>query len=278
MKLLKKANVNICWLMVIISLLVALVGCNKEIIDGKDGNDLLQPRTSAQILNVQINKKYYPVFMGVQEGKAALKDLVFGSQGWWLDTGEDYVFAIYGHSVVRYNIDKNEIDTIINLGESYKGWPTAVSVSSKGNHLIIYDFDFGNSASCANYFLIDIKKEKTTPLAEKYDKSKHNEFREKIPEEVRGEVEGFRFKSEESTKVSDEVMDLILKKNNINKYSLDNIINIKDNKSCAFIPYNEELTGYLGYYQFVVFDEKGNVIQQCELNIHSSRGSLEQGY
>lgn len=132
-------------------------------------------------------KKYYPKFMDVEEGKTALKPLVFGSIGWSLYHRQNFLFAVFGSYVLRYNISENTIDRVVDLGQSYNNWPFGVSVSSNGRYSISYSFDF-HGEPARNFFLIDFETKTAQLICDLYSKEKVEIIKnDKIPDEIKDE-------------------------------------------------------------------------------------------
>ncbi|KPU43277.1 hypothetical protein OXPF_27180 [Oxobacter pfennigii] len=170
---------------VCICLLSGLTACYKKSATSEE----TLPVASFDSVVEAVDKKYYPKFMDIEEGKTALKPLVYGSIGWSLLHRQNFLFAVFGRYVLRYNINENKVDKVDYLGESYNNWPFGASASSNGRYSISYSFDFYGEPA-RNYFLIDFETETAELICDIYSEEKVDIIKNyKIPDEIKGELE-----------------------------------------------------------------------------------------
>lgn len=163
------------YLFICICLLLGTAACGKK--DQKKPVDLS---------NMKVDEKYYPEFMDSTEGKESLKSLVFGSMGWSLYSSDNFLFALVGRYIVRYNINENNVDQIIQRGADE--WPSITSFSKDGRYVITGNFDF-NGTTSRNYFLMDLEKQTVNLICDVYDEEKIDEIiNQKIPDEIKKDI------------------------------------------------------------------------------------------
>ena len=110
---------------------------------------------------------YTPRFLDIAAGKLAIKNLMFGSDGWRLWHRENYLFATFGAFVLRYDIAENQIDRIVFLGERQEGYIYCSSLSSSGDCCIAYSVSFQTQLEeYRNFFRIDFEAEQITFISE----------------------------------------------------------------------------------------------------------------
>ena len=245
---------------------------------------ILTTSSSEVLKRMEVDEKYHPQFVDIDEGNQVLEPLVFGSIGWSVSGTVNFLFAIHGNYVVRYNIKENKVDRIVDLGESYKGWPHTISCSKNGTYCISHNSDFYGDLS-RNYFLIDMEKKTTKLILDIYDEKIISEvIKEMIPKGVQSEVNEELLKF--NMTVSNPCCDLVAwgmtgvkfaNKNGeskvlncLNYYSdLGGYYIFNEKKMGALIPSsdNQEDFGLLGYYKFVVIDVVNDkIIQEYVLN------------
>jgi len=101
-----------------------------------------------------------PVFLPLEEGLAALQPLMFYSHGWRLQAQGNFLFADFDRYVVRYNIDTNEVDVVIDRGEAPPGFIHAFSISEDGRQAIAFAWEFpGIAGTETRYMLIDFERQ-----------------------------------------------------------------------------------------------------------------------
>lgn len=226
-----------------------------------------------------LDESFYPSLIDYESSKDRLKDLTFGSIGWTLRHRKDYLFAVYGKYILRYNIRDNKIDKMVELGKSYNNWPFGTSFSSDGDYCIAYSFDFSGEDS-RNYFLIDFIADKTWLIC-----GRVNEFDlNKVPESVRDEISGNSFsRPKEQTnysitrKQTDENKAEYYFRNEHGEIKIINSLSplghggaytiVDKNRIGAIMPQNPEEEWALGYYKFVVIDvSQDKIVQDYMIN------------
>jgi hypothetical protein len=231
-------------------------------------------------------EKHYPKFMDVETGKQALKPLVFGSIGWsYPYYREQFLFTTTGGYLLRYNINKNEVDRVVYLGEGYNGWPYEFSFSSNGRYSIVSNFSFSGGLN-RNYFLIDFEENTVELICDIYSEDKVAEIiNNRIPKEVKREVnkylmfdlsESATCCSIEETASTTEPYNYLYtfhdkNGNTSNLYSLKNLscgsYSIIDENRVAAIMSPEGIGCDLGYFKIAIIDVKEDkIIQEYFLN------------
>lgn len=208
----------------------------------------------------QIDEKYKPTFMDIESGKSAIKTLIYGSVGWDLRYRAPFLFAVQGRYILRYDIDKNEIDRIVDLRESYNGWPFQTSFSSNGRYCIEYSFDFNNDEPAHNYFIIDFERKTADLITDIYNKN----FVPKLSDDIKGEMQDLRFNVNEPAVFHSYNGNEITA---LKDLGLGCYINVDENRIGAIMPISSELSGELGYYKFSIIDiRKNEIVHEYMLN------------
>jgi hypothetical protein len=170
-----------------------------------------------------------------------LKPLIWGSEGWGIDAHGDYLFATFYKYVLRYDIKKNQIDKIIDLGEAPDHWYYSATFSPDGQSCVAQAHEFDGPGQTGRV-LIDLKKETAAPTE-----------REHFPTLL-----GSPYQANDFVKV---------KVLNAYENGTAVAITMDENRIGAILP-TEAGWDALGYYKFAVIDlAKDKIMQECPMNL-----------
>ena len=209
-----------------------------------------------------------PEFLEHDTGKAALQPLIFGSESWSLWHRQDYLFAVLGRHILRYDIPGNTIDRVIDLGDSYKNWPFGTCFSEDGRYIMSYSFDFGNEQTSRNYFLLDLEEESAKLLCAEYDEEKTAPYRFSAPKQTNFPIT-YRGPSDDEdtyhyfyTDSAGNTHEISALKN----LGAGNYKYVGEDRIGAIVA--EDPSDFsMGYYKFIVIDAiTDTVLQECAIN------------
>ena len=183
-----------------------------------------------------------PAFLPLDEGLAALKPLIYGSQGWGIDTQGDYIFAQFWKYVLRYDVRTNQIDRIIDLGEAPEYWYYNTTFSPDGQGCMAQAHEFDGPGQTGRVF-IDLK----------------------IEAYMHTEQEHFPYDADRFYQIEDvEKIKALVP----HEYGTAMVIAMDKNRAGAILPSNEAGWDALGYYRFAVIDlAQDKIVQECPMNV-----------
>ena len=244
-------------------LLISIAACgntNEEQPVTTDGT--VAATATAANENGTVDKKYYPTLVQKNEAEKAIESLTFASEGWDLRSRDNFLFAIHGNYVIRYNIGENKIDKYMYLGDD-SGHPFAVSISSNGRYLITYNFDFDNEQPPYNYFLTDLTEENVELITAEYNEVEAENIRAALdlPDEIKGEIKNLRFDVPEKSEENVDWKNITVAEKPAGGWTV-----IDDNTLGIIMPIASENEQKLGYYKIVVIDcTQDKIINECPL-------------
>ena len=196
-----------------------------------------------------------PTFLPPGTGTEALKPLIWGSEGWWLDTQGDYIFAHFFRYLLRYDIKTNKIDKIIDLGDAPQSWWYASTYSPDGQTCVVQAQNFDGPGETGR-LLIDLKNETVTETEqEHFSHSTQTNPRQVEPRLLEHGYGWF-------------INDVEIKALRPYAATITEVIAIDENRVGALMPVSDEANGYLGYYKFAVIDlAQDKIIQECPMNV-----------
>ena len=95
-------------------------------------------------------------FLSLEEGLEAVKTFYWGSQGWRLLAGGDYLFTVFGNHIVRYSISENRVESIVKLNAP-EYWDSYISPSPDGETVMAIAVEFPGGPGETNEILIDYR-------------------------------------------------------------------------------------------------------------------------
>ena len=171
---------------------ICFVGCEK-------GDLPYGPKTTATShYDNMINSESiaYPCFLSVENDFRLIADCNLSNTGLQLDARESFVIIAFGRYVIRYSVELNKIDKIIDLGHVDKYHSHNITSSSDGRYIIssVLNLDSDDIANTAkNYCLIDFELQNISHLADCFSEINSKAAEEKIPDEVRKEYYNLSF-------------------------------------------------------------------------------------
>ncbi len=182
---------------------ICFVGCEKDDLS-YDQNTTTSLKDNI-INNVSID---YPCFLSVENDFRLIADCNLSNTGLQLDARESFVIIAFDRYVIRYNIELNKIDKIIDLGPFDNYHSHNITSSSDGRYIISSVLNLGSddiANTDENYCLIDFELQKISQLADCFSETNSKAAEEKIPDEVRKEYYNLSFSIDElkSDKISD---------------------------------------------------------------------------
>ena len=194
-----------------------------------------------------------PVFLSPDTGREALKPLIWGSDGWWIDAQGDYIFAHFFRYIVRYDTKKNRIDKLIDLGEAPQYWWYAATYSPDGQSCVAQAREFDGPGQTGKV-LIDLKKETVKPTEQEH----YPHGMDSKPYQVDYQYDNGWFINKAEIKA-------------MRPYTGANgtavAIAMDRNRVGAILP-SEAGWDALGYYKFAVVDLKQDkIVQECPMNV-----------
>ncbi|MCL2300197.1 MAG: M56 family metallopeptidase, partial [Firmicutes bacterium] len=196
-----------------------------------------------------------PTFLSVEQGREALKHLIWGSDGWWLDTQGDYIFAHFWRYIVRYDIKTNRIDKIIDLGDAPQYWWYASTYSPDGRYCVAQAQEFDGPGHTGKV-LIDLKNE--TVKSTEQEHFPHSFDSNPYQVESRLLEHGYGWF----------LNDVEIKALRPYASTITEIIPLDNNRVGALMPVSADASGYLGYYKFAVIDlAQDKIVQECIMNV-----------
>ena len=191
-----------------------------------------------------------PTFL--PRGTAALKPLIWGSEGWGIDTQSDYIFAHFWRYVVRYDIKKNQIDKIIDLGKAPESWYYNVTFAPDGQSCVAQAHEFDGPGQTGRV-LIDLKNETYVSTKQEHFPALLGslyqiEYQYGMGWFINGaEIKVLRPYAEQSGTAVAIAMD--------------------ENRVGAILP-SDAGWDALGYYKFAVIDlNQDKIVQECPMNV-----------
>jgi len=215
----------------VLVLTLSLAACNKKI--GEKPAAASPASSKAGIL-----PPITAAFLSAEEGREALKPLVFGSISWVIYGRGNYLFAhYYSNYIVRYNIAANQIDKIVYLDKGPEYFYYSPTFSPDGNFCVAQAREFDGPGETGRIF-IDFEQETAIPTQQ--EQYLHSDNR-----------------SEGVTILGD-------------AYHLypGEFILLDENRMGAILRSADETkSGMLGYYRFVIIDiKKDKILQECRMN------------
>lgn len=239
-------------------------GCKQNKLAPID-NSLVQSSTSDVIKN---NNRYDPKFLDINSGTQNIGVLPVGDCNLPLWSQSSFLFTQHENYVVRYDINNNKIDKIVDLGNVYENWSFKTSYSSNGRYIISNMFDPNNEnpklIGCY-YFLIDLKSQTKTLLAEVYDENRAIEVTSLIPQESRSDYYDLAF----STEILKNALlsESLYLKDIDRRFEHISCVAIDSNRAGLLIPTTPGLEDILGNYRFMVLDlQSDKIVQECHLS------------
>ena len=253
---------KLLYILACICLLISVSACGNTGEEQPAPTDGTKTATAANE-NETVDKKYYPTFAEKSDAEKALENLTLGSEGWDLKNRDNFLFAVQGNYVLRYDIAKNQIDKYIYLGDD-SGHPFGVSISSDGRYLITYNFDFDNEQSSYNYFLTDLTEETVQLITAKYNKAEAENISATLdlPDEIKGEIKDLRFDVSEKPEEKVDWKNITVAEKSAGSWTV-----IDDNTLGIIMPTGSENELKSGDYKIVVIDYKQDkIVGECPLS------------
>lgn len=206
-------------------------------------------------------------FTALEDGLASLKTKVFGSSGWSLYSGGEYLIAAYDDALVRYSIAENNVDHVVRF-ERPRGWWCSIILSPDGEAALVKAGEHPEYRKWTNQVLVDFREKSCRAVEEEYALPKRAGDSNSIYEiELRRDAERMFYrltaegKSLEIRSVPDYAMSL-------GAYAV-----IDENRMGVLFASSKEANGYLGYDTFAVIDiSQDEIIQQHTLNQWDEEG------
>ena len=194
-----------------------------------------------------------PTFLSVDTGREALKPLIWGSDGWWIDAQGDYIFAHFFRYIVRYDTKTNRIDKLIDLGDAPQYWWYSATYSPDGQSCVAQAREFDGPGQTGKV-LIDLKKETVKPTEQEH----YPHGMDSKPYQVDYQYDNGWFINKAEIKA-------------MRPYTGANgtavAIAMDRNRVGAILP-SEAGWDALGYYKFAVVDLKQDkIVQECPMNV-----------
>jgi hypothetical protein len=230
-----------------------------------------------------------PKFVDRITANDEIKKLIFGSHGWQIyhPYGSSYVYAQAGYYVVRYSIEKNAIDRVLDISGMTLGH--AEVYSADGEYAVIYyNYDI-YKYNPKDLYLVDFEKSKIEFWADKAEemnvkrlpKVRRKGFDtenvgwgidyqnlDKLNYTILGEysvTDGMFWFAVDSLRQKREITEL---RNNLNGMGLDAIpcVAVSPDIIAAIVPtINDSIFG-LGHNKFVLIElSTGHVVQECSI-------------
>lgn len=174
---------------------ICFVGCPKNELSYEQNPTALQH-------NIILGDKstVYPSFLTIETGFSLIEDFNLSKTRLQLYGRELFVFIAFDRYVMRYNVELNEIDRIVNLGSLDSFQLHDITCSSNGRYMIscVLNLDSNDPKYTAkNYYLIDFELQTSTLLADSFSEMNSKIAEEKIPKDVRKEYYALSFSVEE---------------------------------------------------------------------------------
>ena len=196
-----------------------------------------------------------PIFLPLGAGREALKPLIWGSEGWWLDTQGDYIFAHFFRYLLRYDARTNKIDKVIDLGDAPQSWWYAATYSSDGQSCVAQAQEFDGPGHTGRV-IIDLANE--TVAVTEQEHYPHSTQNNPCQVEARLLENGYGWF----------INNVEIKALRPYAGMITETIAMDGNRVGALMPVSAEANGYLGYYKFAVIDlEQDKIVQECPMNI-----------
>jgi hypothetical protein len=191
----------VCFVALVIS--ISFVGCKK-----KDSSHNYDSTTSHYNIILDNKDTACPSFLTNETGFSSICDFNLLKSKLQLYARRMFVFIAFDKYVMRYNVELNEIDRIVNLGSLDSFQLHDITCSSNGRYMIscVLNLDSNDPKYTAkNYYLIDFDLQTSTLLADSFSEMNSKIAEDKIPEDVRKEYYNLSFSIEElkSNKISE---------------------------------------------------------------------------
>ena len=138
-------------------------------------NIVITPGESAEIAGPKLTAE----FSVLDEGIEKLKSLEYGTEGWGLYSGGEYLFATLGFKnfLVRYDISENKVDNVVEF-EKPDGFWFSTAVSADGEEVLSKAGNYPEFKEWTNQILIDfgIKDCKRVPDKFKFPYRENNAY------------------------------------------------------------------------------------------------------
>ena len=214
---------------------------------------------------MQMETELTAKFLVLEDGLEALKILIWGSRGWSLYSGGEYLFAAFGNYLVRYNITENRVDSVVEFDKPEYWW-CSTSVSSDGETVIAKAGNHPDYDVWTNQVLIDFRQKTCRLISDDF----------KLPEKENNPYFLYRVEKEFNTEenmfyklyaLDENLSDKEIKSVSTYAVSLSESVLIGQNHMGVIMGSSEEANGYLGYDKFVVIDiTQDKIIQECIIN------------
>lgn len=218
-----------------------------------------------------------PYFLDVETAKEELKSAIWGSQGWniFFPNESNYIYAVFGSYMLRYNILSNEIDKAMileNTATDFLSQKLQFSLDGKYG-TFSYVWNENHQHQSGNIYLIDFENSEITLLSDSegnfkienmvFDGDNHN------LDILNYSIE---YKSEEDQYIA------YIKNHQSSGYEISALQGASLNGERPFVGIDSKTIGSLipisgdgfnlGYYKFVLIDiEKDEIIQEYPINI-----------
>ncbi|MCL2298815.1 MAG: hypothetical protein FWC27_01555, partial [Firmicutes bacterium] len=196
-----------------------------------------------------------PTFLSPEQGLEAIKPLIWGSEGWWLDTQGDYIFAHFFRYLLRYDVKTNKIDKFIDLGDAPQSWWYAATYSPDGRYCVAQAQAF-DAPGQTGRVLIDLKNETVKSTEQEH----YPHSTQTLPYQVEPRLmeHGYGWF----------LNDVEIKALRPYAGTITEVIAMEGNRVGAMMPVSAEANGYLGYYKLAVIDlAQDKIVQECIMNV-----------
>jgi hypothetical protein len=228
-----------------------------------------------------------PSFINIQTAAIELRSAYWGSHGWAIGLPEhsDYMFAIFGSYLLRYNIAGNTIDKVVKR-TCPPGFEPSWRLSTDGRYALSYQSPFPDGTGSGPVALLKFDGGGVTHVSDTTDMFST----ELLPQHIR---DAFNFSTWGWDGVKPRALDnytlvyeyvegvgncLYAYDGSGQKREIPELRNsllsselpyvVVDGKTiCTLIPMDYNSRAYLGYYKFALIDlESGKVIRECPIN------------
>lgn len=182
---------------------ICFVSCKKE-----ESSYNHNPATSHCNIILDDKATVCPSFLSVETDFSLINNLNLSKNRLQLCARKLFVFIAFDRYVMRYNVEHNTIDKIVDLGSLDSFQLYDATYSSNGRYMISCVLNFNSNRmeyTAKNYYLIDFELQTSTLLADSFSETNSKIAKEKIPEDVRKEYYNLSFTIEglKSNKISE---------------------------------------------------------------------------